>query len=278
MRENYSDSGNAARWTLNQEVAEFFKNNPDTTDSISLRMKKFVLSKKDGKFDEWQKICDCANGKRLKPRSPLPGALGFTAALRGRMMVDHNGDVLNASLNIHRFFGFPMIPGSALKGISRHMARQAVINGELEQADFLRVWGSEPGRQREEEEICAGTVAFLAAEPVDEKWKLVVDILNNHNDCDTKNPIPVFFPAVERGARFAFSVYPLKSSAAQAGDAELALKYLKLALSENGVGAKTAAGYGWFEIEVVEDDETFISKLSCLEYTSYLEKIASWSN
>ena len=51
----------------------------------------------------------------------------------------------------------------------------------------------------------------------------------------------------EKGATFRVAVAP--TARPKEGDLEFAVKYLKLALAENGVGAKTAAGYGWFEIK-----------------------------
>ena len=82
---------------------------------------------------------------------------------------------------------------------------------------------------------------------------MVVDVLTKHNDLDepvldTKNPVPIFFPAVEKGAVFTFAVAPAKTGSRTAdADVEMAMKWLKAALKEWGVGAKTSAGYGWFK-------------------------------
>ena len=230
------------------EVADALHNTPDATDSISLRMNKYVRGGEGLKLNEWSAICKCAKNNACKV-SPMeiPGAKSFTAVLRGRMMVDHSGVLLNASLNLHRFFGYPVIPGSALKGISRQAAKLAVDAGELRWEDWQRIWGNEPGSNgKDKGQLQAGTVAFLAAEPTNDQWKLVVDILNYHQDCDYENPNPVFFPAVERGAKFTFTIFPLRKKYAKPEDSDIALEYLQKALKENGVGAKTAAGYGWF--------------------------------
>lgn len=169
----------------------------------------------------------------------IPGNISFTAVNKGRLLVNHTGGIVeNSNLSLHRFFGCPTIPGSALKGIARNAARF-----DEDKERFARVFGgAEKGKSDQ-----AGSVSFLMAIPENDKWKLVVDVLTSHQGSDTKNPVPVFFPAVETGATFRFTVAP--TARTKDGDLEFAVKYLKEALSENGVGAKTAAGYGWFEIK-----------------------------
>ena len=122
-----------------------------------------------------------------------------------------------------------------------------------------------------------GAVTFLQATPTNDA-KIVVDITNVHtpdyygyerllekireeNDPKKKqrlqeraadslkqneHPNPNYFPAVERGAEFAFPI--LLNGMSQ--DQELlkaAERWLVAALENQGVGAKTAAGYGWFK-------------------------------
>jgi hypothetical protein len=67
---------------------------------------------------------------------------------------------------------------------------------------------------------------------------------------DTENPIPNFFPAVESGAVFQFSVVAHRESALIDSKEMLdqVQKWLSSALSNRGLGAKTAAGYGWFHL------------------------------
>ena len=83
--------------------------------------------------------------------------------------------------------------------------------------------------------------------------------------------MPVFFPAVEQGAPFAFVIAPtrricsgLLSDLPIAADRLLALARdcLIEALEVHGIGAKTAAGYGWFEqdAELSRDREAELRK------------------
>lgn len=232
-------------------------------ESPSLRLNKFLQYERRADDKELERICACANsfGKKISP-PVVSGVLSFKMRLGGRMMVNQSGGILNAGLELHRNFGCPMIPGSALKGIARHAAwcdwKDAEEAKDVEKAKELaimiaNVFGNPTGnkplddslREMKEEER-SGSVAFLPAFPASSDWKLVVDVLTSHGGCDTKNPVPVFFPAVEKGATFRFSLNPVQGRGTKE-NLDIAVKYLKKGLSENGAGAKTAAGYGWFK-------------------------------
>ncbi len=102
----------------------------------------------------------------------------------------------------------------------------------------------------------AGSVSFLPAYPVQApNPDLELDVVTcHHRDyyacelsvaIDTEEPVPVVFPAVAPGHIFAFAVVSLRNC-----DAALlnqARTWLHQGLETFGVGAKTAAGYGWFD-------------------------------
>lgn len=116
----------------------------------------------------------------------------------------------------------------------------------------------------------AGSISFLPAYPVDlgktpkleglpleapQLGKLELDVVTcHHRDyydgklpiaTDTEDPVPVVFPAVAPGHVFLFALAPLRGA-----DAPLvrhARAWLATGLSVFGLGAKTNAGYGWFE-------------------------------
>ncbi len=134
-------------------------------------------------------------------------------------------------------------------------------------------WGSLPN--------FAGRISFLPAYPVDlgktgrvdglpveipALGKLELDIVTCHHPdyyaqkrdvrdnltmpvaLDTEEPVPVIFPAVAAGHLFAFPLLPLR-----ARDGNLlthARSCLATGLAIFGLGAKTAAGYGWFDTSV----------------------------
>lgn len=131
----------------------------------------------------------------------------------------------------------------------------------------------------------AGNVAFLAGYPLDlgvigkldglplelpELGKLELDVVTVHhkkyyagperpNDPasvrawehewgtapDIEEPVPIVFPAVAPGHVFAFSLMPIRTHAAAMLPPVRA--WLACGLSTFGIGAKTNAGYGWFE-------------------------------
>jgi CRISPR/Cas system CMR subunit Cmr6 (Cas7 group RAMP superfamily) len=116
----------------------------------------------------------------------------------------------------------------------------------------------------------AGSVSFLPAYPVDlgrtgkveglplevpELGELELDVVTcHHRDyyrgdrkvaTDDEDPNPVVFPAVAPGHVFAFALAPMRGADPQT--AEHARTWLKIGLKTFGLGAKTNAGYGWFE-------------------------------
>ena len=117
----------------------------------------------------------------------------------------------------------------------------------------------------------AGSVSFLPAYPHELPANdLELDVLTCHHGeyyslnpaydtaPDTEEPVPVIFPAVSPGkgteqdrSVFAFAVLPLRgerNSVSQPGIKlhGLARGWLSKSLTTFGIGAKAAAGYGWF--------------------------------
>jgi CRISPR type III-B/RAMP module RAMP protein Cmr6 len=110
-----------------------------------------------------------------------------------------------------------------------------------------------------------GAISFLPAYPVNEA-KVVVDLTNVHyslyyggdknrnilpgrpESLADENPKPNPFPAVETGAQFAFCLV-LNGRNNRPELLNYAKRWLEVALTERGLGAKTAAGYGWFSLQ-----------------------------
>ena len=117
----------------------------------------------------------------------------------------------------------------------------------------------------------AGSVSFLPAHPVDlgktgpvdrlahslpEVGKLELEVVTCHHPeyydrkmevaLDTEDPVPVLFPAVAAGHIFAFGLLPLRRGS-QTTTLHFVRCCLSAGLSTFGLGAKTAAGYGWFD-------------------------------
>jgi CRISPR-associated protein Cmr6 len=154
--------------------------------------------------------------------------------------------VLETSIRLHRLYGFPIIPGSALKGLAQAYAK--LVEGKNENDPlFADVFGKSPPDAQ------AGKVIFFDAIPANPaNLKLELDVMNPHYapyyqgtqpPADYHNPVPVFFLTIGPGSEFLFAVASQKADLATKAE-----EWLKKALKEMGVGAKTVAGYGlWKE-------------------------------
>jgi CRISPR type III-B/RAMP module RAMP protein Cmr6 len=122
----------------------------------------------------------------------------------------------------------------------------------------------------------AGRIAFFHAQPNRDPG-LVLDVLTTHHKdyyestnpnaiaTDDEDPVPVFFPAIreQNGSdHFTFPLIPLR----KADESLLAFAHASLCsgLEVFGIGAKTNAGYGWFE-DITEKVKTSKDKEKELE-------------
>ena len=186
-----------------------------------------------------------------------------------------NPSPLENALHWHPTVGCPYIPGSSLKGLAQAWALD--WDDEPEDTEGVRAWQETVkrifGRERTEEgkaiedasgnpNIALGSVIFHDALPLG-SFTLGMDVMTPHVEGgasipdDLKNPIPVKFPVI-RDTDFLIAVQPAKSfvlfgqtsidypdptDQAQE-DCACAMNWLKIALQEIGIGAKTKAGYG----------------------------------
>jgi CRISPR type III-B/RAMP module RAMP protein Cmr6 len=205
------------------------------------------------------------------------------AQLEGRLAINLADSLIqNAGLCLDRLFGLPYIPGTAVKGVARACALAELLAAtQVEKAKLFRVFRQVFGtavsdfeRAGElvglaehlgaESQDYRGRVCFLPAYPVNEA-RVVVDLTNVHFPeyyrtgdgqrlaAAGEQPRPNPFPAVERGAQFGFCLVASRGDT-EAGVLPTARRWLEEALTSRGLGAKTAAGYGWFSLrpEVLE--------------------------
>lgn len=169
----------------------------------------------------------------------------------------------NAALCLHPIHGFPVLPGTGLKGLARAWATLNDVPG----ADRERIFGPE------QKPLRSGSVIFHDAWPANSWPEIRIDIVNNHHPDyystrgeespgDWEDPNPVYFLTLAPGSKFHF-LLSLSSPCLPVGsdserdarsmhDLDLALSYLKRGLNELGAGAKTAAGYGYFDADSAE--------------------------
>lgn len=209
----------------------------------------------------------------------------FEAHLGARMMVNLAGGVVeNAGIALDRCFGMPFIPGSALKGITRSQALWEIHEASpAEKPSLLRTamlvfgygehnlrgdlaWAGGPEAAKAAatsigSDDFKGCASFLPAYPTSAPT-LVVDMVNPHypeyyggrrpRAEDNESPIPNYFPAVEQGASFGFALVLNRLPEGCGVSREALLKqardWMERAITRKGVGAKTAAGYGWFQL------------------------------
>lgn len=163
---------------------------------------------------------------------------------------------LEVGFTFHRY-GFPMLPGSSVKGLARAYAW--LVEGRREtDPDFLTIFGRAPQKGEDESVAQTGSALFFDAIPR-QLPKLELDIMTPHfpdyygdknnrvAPTDSQNPKPVPFLTVAPSTEFRFAVGwrgQLNEEAHRLRN--LATDWLVGGLTELGAGAKTSAGYGYF--------------------------------
>ncbi|HWP34533.1 MAG TPA: type III-B CRISPR module RAMP protein Cmr6 [Thermodesulfobacteriota bacterium] len=149
---------------------------------------------------------------------------------------------LEVGLALHHLYGFPVLPGSSLKGLARRVA-VAIHGKDCAEARY--------GRQEE-----AGPVAFLDGLPTGE-WTVQSDVMTPHFTRwyrgdpgqlpdDTESPVPIGFLSIGAGSSFELALVARR--AADAVHLDGVVQDLRRGLDKLGLGAKTAAGYGIFAL------------------------------
>jgi CRISPR-associated protein Cmr6 len=171
-------------------------------------------------------------------------------------------NVLETSMTLHRLYGFPYIPGSAVKGITRSYAfwqiaeRLQIADHKecLKQLDNLLLEGGQSNLDviQQFQRIFGttehqGSVIFFDALPL-ALPKLELDIMNPHYSkyydgteppADWLEPIPIPFLTVGKGSAFRFYFASQDPTLLP-----IVRNWLHSAVSQLGIGAKTRAGYG----------------------------------
>ena len=250
-------------------------------ESPSLRLEKFVNLTKNGQAERGEEIYAFVNcHEKIAKKGVVafrhPMAVEIIAKLGGNLIVNQSGGVLeNAGLCLEPIRNYPYIPGSAVKGVASHAAwmewkddpslemalRIALVFGyPTNHCDLDIVINNSIGK--EIAQTYSGSVCFMAAVPFDEA-RITVDIATTHHPSyyqgkqpkalDNEDPIPLPFPVVKKDSKFIFRLLPLKNcNETIMADAK---HWLELGMTVCGMGAKTAAGYGWFEYDEAESQK-----------------------
>jgi CRISPR-associated protein Cmr6 len=171
------------------------------------------------------------------------------ATVLGRMAVGLGAEsVLETALALHRTYGVPYIPGSALKGLAASAAHKHLEDPEWSKAKEDGTIGAFHRILFGDQES-AGYLTFHDALwiPNGDKLPLDLDVMTVHHPqyyqgkdnappADWDSPTPVAF--VSARGRYLLAITGPEEWVRTAMD------ILKDALQNDGIGAKTAAGYG----------------------------------
>lgn len=142
---------------------------------------------------------------------------------------------LDTGLTLHRLYGIPYLPASAVKGACRAWGQRAANAEDV----FKRIFG---------DQSASGEVYFYDAYPENNLFEL--DIINPHYGkyyeskgsvppADYHSPIPILFLTVSPGVSFRF-ILACKDRALL----DQAKEWLSSAMAQSGIGAKKSLGYG----------------------------------
>lgn len=173
----------------------------------------------------------------------------------------------DTGITLDHLTGLPVIPGSALKGITRRAAIM-ILSGKMDILPYGEEFQELANEYEKHDEIIEvfgtqdkkGMVIFMDAYPIDwseaqDKHLFRIDVVNPHYGpyygtrgkeppADWYTPVPIPYLTVNIGVRYRFVIASrnkdLLSKAAE---------WLEFALTNIGVGAKGSQGYGVFEIE-----------------------------
>ena len=178
-----------------------------------------------------------------------------------KMVVGLGGaSVYETSMTLHHIYGIPYIPASTIKGITRSwIISELFENSEdkaLQNEDFCYLFGSPKKSALGDHQ---GSIVFFDAFPL-QKPVIVPDIMNPHFGdyyqgkklpVDYLSPVPIPFLTLKEtsfkifvGSNQDFLVkdFPKTESKPLL---DLTIEWIEKALTEHGVGAKTAVGYGY---------------------------------
>lgn len=192
----------------------------------------------------------------------VQGAQERLGETQGRLVVGLGGEgVLETHLTLHRTYGVPYIPGSAIKGLMSRFAATRLEGAAWERRlDPRRFHRGEAQKALFGATEEAGLIIFFDALPLE--YKIYPDVMTphhsnyyggaNHPPADWDSPIPVPFLSVTGKFVFALALAPGVTPEQGRPWLEVAWKVLELALQEEGIGAKTTSGYGRFRLKEVQ--------------------------
>lgn len=223
----------------NNQQSQWACKNKDKAIVDLLKKAKDIKNQEYPKFfNHWQCLLNQLNVSNA--------CSSFTVKTEDRLIVGlGTASVWENAISIHRTYGVPYIPGSALKGLASSYAHQRLAEWDK---------GGQAHRAMFGDVTSAGYVTFWDAMPVGSTWELHREVITTHHSgyyqgqkkkppADWDDPIPI--PFITASGTFLFAV----SGPENAGKwVSTATKLLQKALADPGAGGKTSSGYGRFEV------------------------------
>ena len=195
-------------------------------------------------YNRWEQILDALGAKK------------HTARVKARMIIGLGDEsVLETAITLHRTYGVPYIPGSALKGLAARYARQRLGEDWQKDSDAYKIVFGDTDD--------TGYITFFDAFYVPKtgfnQKALHPDVMTVHHrhyyqnsntpaaDWDDPNPVP--FLTATGSYLIALAASELEEQEAWI---EKTFAILRYALAEMGIGAKTSSGYGRMELHPIE--------------------------
>jgi CRISPR type III-B/RAMP module RAMP protein Cmr6 len=175
------------------------------------------------------------------------------------------GGIRNVGIELHGTYGWPVLPGSTLKGVAHSYARDEAETPEGTPVPGETVAGIFGAPPTDDTPARAGAVAFLDALPGPDGITVAEHVLTPHargyrldvgdgeegDDSGPRppaeyiNPVPIPFLALTTGTFHIHLIGPQP-------EVGQAARLLADGLAEIGLGAKTTSGYGYFDAEIVD--------------------------
>ena len=212
-------------------------------------------------FARWRKLT--ADAQRFRQ---------VALALESRLFIGvAGGGVLETGCAISHSYGMPYIPGSSIKGVVSHHARDRLAGTEGREAR-RELFGADASA--EHPSGLAGLISFHDAwwVPGSADFPLVQEVVTTHHPDyyggDGKEPATDFdspVPNAQVAVQGSF-LFVMEGPCAWLGLAE---DILTDALHTRGIGAKTRAGYGFFQPEAIQE-----ARATCAWVDNKIEEIA----
>ena len=165
----------------------------------------------------------------------------FKLTTSSPLIVNHGDEsVLENSIALHPYYGFPIIPSSAIKGVMKHYLGDFCNEKEKDKVVFLDAWPKATADMK-------NVFDCLKIDVITPHYKDYYSGRGRGLPEDSSNPEPQFFLAVKEKTEFEFAIRPSSSFKNNSINLKKIEENITEALTNYGIGAKTGSNYGYFK-------------------------------